>query len=318
MKIRWIGRAPALGLVAALVLGVVAGCTGRGGDHLSFATAKEAAEALVLALRKDDLLSLSALLGPDSGTVLSSGDEVQDNLDRDAFVAAYEKQHTLVDAASGKKLLLVGEQLWPLPVPLVERGGRWQFDGAAGAEELVFRRIGANELGAIDVCRGYVTAQQEYAAVGRDGDPAGIYALKLISDPGTQNGLYWESAAGEAMSPAGPFVAAAASEGYRAATDGRRQAYHGYYYRMLYSQGPNANGGAGEYFVDGLLTRGFALVAWPADYGVSGVQTFIVNQDGVVFQKDLGADTARAVEAISRFDPDGTWTAITPEATPAG
>jgi hypothetical protein len=318
MKIRWIGRAPALGLVAALLLGVVAGCTGRGGDHRSFATAKEAAEALVLALRKDDLLSLSALLGPDSGTVLSSGDEVQDNLDRDAFVAAYEKQHTLVDAASGTKLLLVGEQLWPLPVPLVERGGRWQFDGAAGAEELVFRRVGANELGAIDVCRGYVTAQQEYAAVGRDGDPAGIYALKLISDPGTQNGLYWESAAGEAMSPAGPFVAAAASEGYRAAADGRRQAYHGYYYRMLYSQGPNANGGAGEYFVDGLLTRGFALVAWPADYGVSGVQTFIVNQDGVVFQKDLGADTARAVEAISRFDPDGTWTAITPEATPTG
>ena len=160
--------------------------------------------------------------------------------------------------------------------------------------------------------RGFVDAQDEYASVGRDGDPAGIYALKLISDEGMQNGLYWPTAEGEPASPAGPFVAAAAEEGDRASA--ARTPYHGYYYRMLYAQGANANGGAREYFKDGLLTEGYALVAWPADYGSSGVQTFIVNHDGVVFQKDLGEDTATAVEAIKLFDPDGSWTAIAPPA----
>ena len=203
-----------------------------------------------------------------------------------------------------------------MPVPLVQRDGRWAWDGAAGADELIYRRVGANELGAIDVSRGYVQAQFDYAAEGRDGDPAGIYALKLLSDEGLHNGLYWPTAEGEAPSPAGPFVAAAAGEGYRRSAD--RQPYHGYYYRMLYAQGPNANGGAREYFKDGLLTEGFALIAWPADYGSSGVQTFIVNHDGVVFQKDLGEDTAKVVETIKLFDPDASWTAIVPPARRGG
>jgi hypothetical protein len=171
----------------------------------------------------------------------------------------------------------------------------------------VYRRIGGNELGAIAVSRGFVDAQLEYAAEGRDGDPAGIYALKLVSDDGARNGLYWPTGADEPPSPAGPFVAAAAGEGYRR---GARQPYHGYYYRMLYKQGKNAKGGHREYFRGGLLTEGFALVAWPAEYQVSGVMTFIVNQDGTVFQKDLGDSTEDIVAAMASFNPDGSWTAV--------
>jgi len=170
-------------------------------------------------------------------------------------------------------------------------------------DELIYRRIGANELGAIAVSRGFVEAQNEYASEGRDGDPAGIYAMKLLSDEGRQNGLYWPTAAGVPPSPAGEFVANAAAEGYRR----NPVAYHGYRYRMLYRQGGNAAGGARDYFKDGLLTQGFALVAWPAEYGVSGIMTFVVNQDGDVFQRDLGADTEARVAGMSAFDPDRGW-----------
>ena len=178
-----------------------------------------------------------------------------------------------------------------------------------GHEELVYRRIGRNELGAISVCRGFVDAEHEYAAESRDGDPAGIYALKLVSDAGMHNGLYWPTEDSDAPSPAGPFVASAAAEGYRA---GVRTPYHGYYYRLLYKQGEHASGGAREYFKNGLLTEGFAMLAWPAEYQVSGVMTFIVNQEGTVFQKDLGADTQRTVAAIAAFDPDDSWKPVGP------
>jgi hypothetical protein len=190
---------------------------------------------------------------------------------------------------------------------VVKRDGRWVLDGEKGVDELVYRRIGGNELGAIAVCRGFVDAELEYAAEGRDGDPAGIYALKLVSDDGGRNGLYWPTGAEEKPSPAGPFVAAAAGEGYRR---GARQPYHGYYYRMLYQQGKYAKGGYREYFRGGLLTEGFALVAWPAEYQVSGVMTFIVNQDGTVFQKDLGDRTEDVVNAMTSFNPDRSWTAV--------
>ena len=196
-----------------------------------------------------------------------------------------------------------------MPIPLVKKQGKWSFDGAAGAQELVYRRIGGNELGAISVANGFVAAQMEYASVGRDGDPAGIYAMKLVSDEGLHNGLSWKTNEGEEPSPAGQFVANAASEGYKI-TSGSPSPYHGYYYRMLYSQGENAQGGARDYFKDGVLTEGFALIAWPAEYDVSGVQTFIVNQDGTVFQKDLGQTTASEVETINSFNPDSTWTAV--------
>ncbi len=306
-------------VLAVLGLALLAGCARKAEQDNAFKTPEEAVTAFATALEQFDMPRLQALLGPASEALLQSGDPVQDKGDREQFLSAYKAKHALVDDGADRKVLVVGNEDWPMPIPIVKRDDRWAFDGEAGIDELIYRRVGANELGAIEVSRGFVAAQIEYASEGRDGDPAGIYALKLISDAGLHNGLYWPTAEDEPPSPAGPFVAAAASEGYRRATDGERQPYHGYYYRMLYAQGANASGGAREYFKDGLLTEGFALVAWPADYGASGVMTFIVNQDGVVFQKDLGEETATAVEAMQSFDPDSSWVAIAPpEEAPAG
>ena len=284
----------------------MAGCARQEGQQ-SFATPEAAFEGFVTALDKGDAGELAHLLGPDSEDVLSSGDPVQDEADQKRFLASYQVKHA-VTGDGDTRTLEIGPNNWPFSIPVVKRDGRWYLDGAAGADELIYRRVGANELGAIAVCRGFVAAEYEYAAEGRDGDPAGIYALKLVSDEGLHNGLYWPSADGETPSPAGAFVAAAANEGYRA---GKRTPYHGYYYRMLFRQGENASSGAHDYFADGLLTKGFALVAWPADYGVSGVMTFMVNQDGGVFQKDLGDDTDANVAAIDVFDPDSSWAAVT-------
>jgi hypothetical protein len=304
-------RAPGLRVIALMLgLAVVAGCAKPTAKESGFATPEDAVNALVTALQGNDMTAVQALLGPGSEELLDSGDAVQDASDRADFLAAYASSHALVDDGPDRKVLEMGEDDWRMPIPIVKRDGRWQFDGEAGIDEMIYRRVGANELGAIDVCRGFVEAQLEYASQGRDGDPPGIYALKLVSDEGMHNGLYWPTEEGEPESPAGPFVAAAAEEGYRR-VEGERRPYHGYYYRLLYAQGPNANGGARDYFKDGLMTEGFALIAWPADYGSSGVQTFIVNQDGVVFQKDLGEDTATAVESIQSFDPDSSWIAIT-------
>jgi Protein of unknown function (DUF2950) len=302
---------------AALLLGlaIVAGCAKQKTPEAAgvFKTPEEAVAAFVTRLEQNDVAGLTALLGPDSEELFVSGDAVQDAGDRAEFLEAYKARQALIDEGTDRKILVIGDEDWPMPIPLVKADGGWRLDGAAGVDELIYRRVGANELGAIAVARGFVDAQIEYASEGRDGDPAGIYALKLVSDPGLHNGLYWEAGEGEAESPAGPFVAEAAAEGYRR-VEGERRPYHGYYYRMLYAQGPNANGGVRDYFKDGLLTEGFALVAWPAEYGSSGVMTFIVNSDGVVFQKDLGEDTATAVEAIQSFDPDSSWVAIAPDA----
>ncbi|MFO1405917.1 MAG: DUF2950 domain-containing protein [Steroidobacteraceae bacterium] len=286
---------------------LVAGCGGGKSDrHARFDTPQAAVDAFVDALEKNDQAALAKLLGPDIDGLLSSGDPVQDQSDRQRFLAAYAAKHSLEAQGDGTQVLVIGENDWPFPIPVVEHKGKWHLDGNAGADELIYRRIGHNELGAIAVCRGFVGAQKDYASQGHDGDPAGIYALKLISDEGTQNGLYWPTADSEPASPAGPFVAKAAEEGYRRSDTGPTP-YHGYYYRMLYAQGANAPGGARDYFKGGVLTEGFALVAWPADYGTSGVQTFIVSQDGTVYQKDLGEDTASAANAILSFDPDPSW-----------
>lgn len=315
----------AAGLMAAVLL--LAGCAKKDDAAApaaakGFATPEAAVAALVEALQKNDLAAAGTVLGADTADLLNSGDAVADAADRAEFLAGYAAKNSIA-VAGDTATLLVGENDWPLPIPLVKRDGNWSFDGDAGIDEMIYRRVGENELGAIDVMYGYVNAQNAYAAEGRDGDPAGIYALKLVSDEGLHNGLYWPTAEGEPASPAGPFVAAAAEEGYATGAGGGTP-YHGYFYRMLYAQGANANGGAREYFKDGVLTEGFAAIAWPADYGASGVMTFIVNQDGVVFQKDLGEDTATVVEAIKTFDPDSSWTAIVPPevaeaaATPAG
>jgi len=292
-----IKRMLALGLMTAASLAVAEA------QHQSFDTPQAAVEAFAAALERGDTATLEALLGPGSESLVSSGDAVQDAADRREFLDAYRARSAIVEDGKDRRTLLIGGNDWPFPVPLVARGGRWVLDGEAGVDELIYRRIGANELGAIAVSRGFVEAQNEYASEGRDGDPAGIYAMKLLSDEGRQNGLYWPTAAGVPPSPAGEFVANAAAEGYRR----NPVAYHGYRYRMLYRQGGNAAGGARDYFKDGLLTQGFALVAWPAEYGVSGIMTFVVNQDGDVFQRDLGADTEARVAGMSAFDPDRGW-----------
>jgi len=288
-----------LALAASLAM-TVAACGAKKEAHASFASADEAIAAMIDAGRKSDLARLKELFGPGSEAILSSGDAVADQSARENFLAMYDEKHALVPEGEDQVTLQVGAEDWPMPVPVVNQDGRWYLDGAAGVEEIVFRRIGRNELGAIAVARGYVEAQFEYASADHDGEGAGIYAHKLVSDPGTQNGLYWESVPGEAESPVGPFIAAAAAEGYKADSG----SYHGYKYRPLFKQADNASGGALDYFDRGVLKNGFALVAWPAEYGVSGVMSFIVNQDGVVFQKDLGDDTAGAVARMDAYDPD--------------
>ena len=284
-------------------------------NHTAFNSAEEAAGALVEALKDNDVPTLGTLLGPDSEDVFSSGDEVADANARAEFLSLYETRHALVADGEGTMVLEVGEDAWPLPIPFVEVDGKWYLDGAAGAEEINVRRIGRNELGAIAVCRGFVDAQIEYAAEVRDADEAGIFAAKLKSDPGRKNGLYWPVADGEPQSPIGEAAARAAAEGYRAIA-GQRLPYHGYYYRMLYAQGGNAEGGAIEYFEDGLLTQGVALIAWPADYGVSGVMSFMVNHTGAVYEKDMGEDTGALVGLVEVYDPDSSWSLVVSEDEP--
>jgi hypothetical protein len=311
-------------LVAAtallLAVSTLAGCAKPAGETVpqalaqpSFATPEEAVAALVTAGEKEGVETLQTLLGPGTAEVVSSGDPVADRSAREAFLKRYQEYHELVAGGPNDLALLVGDDRWPLPIPLVRTSGRWHWDGAAGARELIVRRIGANELRTIDVMQGFVAAERDYAAAGHDGGTPGVYARRLRSTAGQHDGLYWEAASGERQSPAGPLLAAATAEGYSAQGGGGTNPYHGYLFRPLTSQGPDANGGARDYLVDGKLTGGFALLAYPDSYGTSGVMTFMVNQDGVVWQRDLGMDTAQAAAAIEQFNPDDSWTPIAPE-----
>jgi hypothetical protein len=286
--------------------------TAKADAQTSFATPDEAVAAFVAAGEKSDTAALQAMLGPDTEGVLSSGDAVQDQKGRDGFLKRYAVYHELVAGDPDNLVLLVGEDRWPLPIPLVRRSGRWYWDGAAGARELIVRRIGANELRTIDVMHGFVAAEQDYAAGAHDGDPRGFYTVKLRSSPGKHDGLYWENSSGQPQSPAGPELAAANAEGY-AVTGSLANPYHGYLFRILTAQGPEAEGGARDYLVDGRLRNGFALLAYPSAYGASGVMTFMVSQDGIVWQRDLGADTAQSAAAIKQFNPDNGWTPLAPE-----
>ena len=294
--------------VSALFALAVVGCAKKDEQPAPssklFATPEAAVSALVTAFEKSDSAEVVSIFGKGADNLLSSGDATQDQADKADFLAAYHVKHSIVDDGDNKKVLVIGPNDWPFPVPLVNYKGQWFLDGAAGTQELVFRRIGRNELGAISVCRGFVNAQNEYASQGHDGDEPGVYALKLISDEGQHNGLYWPTAEGETPSPVGPAVAEAAADGYKNAAGAP---YHGYHYRLLYKQGSNAKGGAKEYFDNGVLTGGFALIAWPAQYQVSGVKSFVVNQDGMVYQKDLGEASDAEAAKINSFNPDATW-----------
>ena len=276
----------------------------------TYPTAEAVVDALVAAARSADSTALITVLGESAEPLVSSGDDVADANARVRFVDQYDQAHELVADGTDKFTLEVGDDDWPFPFPIVKVGDQWAFDVDAGIDEVVYRRIGHNELGAIEACRGIVEAQKDYASEGHDGLPSGIYAQKLMSDKGKQNGLYWPSQPDERASPVGPFIATAAAEGYRKDAKEGPQPYHGYVYRLLTAQGPAAPGGARSYLKDGQLSGGFAVVAYPVEYEQSGVQTFMINQDGVVYQKDLGSKTGELARAIKAFDPDSTWSKV--------
>ncbi len=272
-----------------------------------FASPDAAVSALVAADKADDMKALSSILGPDADQLLSSGDPVADKNARDDFARRYNEMHRLEYDDQGRVILYVGANNWPTPIPLVKKSGGWVFDTAAGKDELLYRRIGRNELFTIKVLEDLADAQSEYASDAHDGESAGQFARKILSDTGKHDGLYWEAAEGQPESPIGPLVATAAAEGYKKDTGGNPVPFHGYFYKVLTKQGRNAPGGAKNYLVDGKMTNGFAFLAYPADYRNSGVMTFMINQDGVIVQKDLGPDTVKSASAIAGYNPDKTW-----------
>jgi hypothetical protein len=271
-----------------------------------FATPDDASSALLNAAKSDDQVAIMTIFGPDSKELIASGDPVEDKNAVSTFVTKYGMMHRWRKMPDGSQILLVGADNFAFPIPLRNNtAGQWYFDTAAGREEILNRRIGRDELAVIDVCRAVADAQAEYFAQSH-GSSAKQYALKFISDPGEQNGLYWPSSTGQLQSPLGPLVAYATSEGYSVKPDAYTP-FHGYYFRMLKGQSDKARGGAKNYIVDGKMVGGFAFVAYPAEYGNSGVMTFMTNQDGVLLQKDLGKTTAQTAMAMTAFDPDSGW-----------
>jgi len=278
----------------------------------SFATPRAAVDALVTAVRASDAAGIGGILGPGSDRLIHSGDPVADRQARERFVAAYETRSRIESEGDARATLLIGEKDWPFPFPLVKRGERWRFDTQAGAQAVIDRRVGRNELAAIEVCLAYVDAQREYAATAGNGDGLHRYATRLVSSPGKKDGLYWPTPEGQPASPFGPLAAKAKKEGYGKSGTGASEPYHGYVYRILAAQGPDAPGGAYAYVVKGRMIGGFALVAYPARWGASGVMTFIVNHDGVVYQKNLGPRSAAIAGRMTTFDPDASWTRARP------
>jgi hypothetical protein len=272
-----------------------------------YKTPEEAMRALVDAARKKDPAKMQTILGPESEDVVSSGDDVADEAARKRFVSAAAERMKIEPIDDTHRVAVLGRDDWPFPIPLAKDDQGWKFDTAAGRDEIINRRVGKNELNAIAVLQAYVQAQREYASADR-GAGKGVYAQKVNSTAGTKDGLYWDDPTGKQRSPLGPLVADADAEGYTPAEPGGEpRPYHGYLYRILTAQGANAPGGERSYVADGKMNGGFAMVAWPAEYGVSGVQTFLVNQQGIVFQKDLGAQTRELGRAMKTYDPDVSW-----------
>jgi hypothetical protein len=267
----------------------------------TFSSAEEATNALVMAVQADDKTMMLDILGPDGKQIISSGDETEDANSRANFVKRYQEMHRLVKEPDGATVLYIGAHNWPAPIPLVHKGNSWYFDTEAGKKEILYRRVGRNELSAIRVCQELVAAQKEYSAEHKE------YAQKIFSDEGQHNGLYWEAAEGEPQSPIGPLVASAVAQGYAKRRDGTPTPYRGYYFHILTRQGKNAPGGAKNYVVNGKMTEGFAFVAYPAEYRSSGVMTFIVSEDGVVYQKDLGRKTDVLAKAMKEYDRNPSW-----------
>jgi hypothetical protein len=298
-------------LLAALAISAgiddASAATAKATAQKVFATPDEAFQALADAAKANDSKTLAALLGPAGTSVVKSGDSVQDKANAERFAADYADKHSIEKQGDAKATLVVGKNDWPMPIPAVKGAKGWTLDAKAGERELLARRIGKNELDAIQVVRAVVDAQHDYSNEDHNANGLRDYARKFVSTKGKKDGLYWPTKAGEPQSPLGPLVGEATAEGY----GGTKNApYHGYYFRMITAQGKDAPGGARNYLVRGNLLGGFAVVAYPAAYGNSGIMTFIANQDGNVYQKDLGDNTAAAAKAIKAYNPDKSWTLV--------
>jgi len=315
--IRCIGLiAPILIMTAALLLAGPCGdafAAGKSVRQTVFKSPEEAVKVFIEAIRNKDDKAVLAIFGPMGKDLIYSGDKVADQQRREQVIQKFDEKHEIVRLREQKAILELGKDKWPLPIPIVEEKGSWRFDTAAGLHEVLNRRIGKNELNAIQVCLSYVDAQREYADMVREKTGFPEYAQKLYSEPGKRDGLYWESKQGEKPSPVGIFLANAAREGYRKTVDGQASPYHGYRYRVLNAQGKDAPGGAFDYMVKNKMIGGFALIAYPARYGASGIMTFIINHNGVVYEKDLGPKTESLVLATKVFNPDKTWQTVKPK-----
>jgi Protein of unknown function (DUF2950) len=299
-------------LLLAMASLAITGADAR--EQRTFKTPDDAAAALVQAVRINDDRGILSVLGPDGSQIASSGDPTEDKTIRDQFVSAYDAKHQLTMEGDNKAVLVIGRDDFPFPIPLVRAGGAWKFDTAAGRQEVLSRRIGRNELNAIQASLAYYDAQYEYVEKDRMGAGVRAYAQRFVSHPGKKDGLYWPASQGD-ESPLGELVANAANDGYR--VGGERAPFHGYYYKVLTRQGPAAKGGELDYVVRGDMIGGFALVAWPAAYGNSGIMTFMVNHDGIVYQKDLGPRTSRIAERMAAFDPGPGWETVRVTIPPA-
>lgn len=273
----------------------------------TYRTPEDAVKALVDALRTYEGKKLLAVFGPGGEDLIDSGDAVADKAARERFLKAYREKNLISRVSPTKAVLKVGKDLWPFPIPLEKVGQNWSFSETLGKNELLNRWIGSDERSAIEVCLAYVDAQREYATRARNRDGVMQYAQKFVSDPGTENGLYWETKKGEKPSPLGPLIGKAASEGYKKKSADSPIPYHGYFYRILKSQGKHAPRGEYDYVINGKMIGGFAMVAYPASYRVSGINTFIVNQDGIVYERDLGLSTDIVASRMTSFDPDKRW-----------
>jgi hypothetical protein len=297
-------------LAAILCLSLAACTSSSTSGQKDFKSPSDAVQALMTALKTGGDKELLSVLGPDSNDLISSGDPVADMQQRQDCLKAYDEQNR-IEPDGDRSLLIIGKNEWPFPIPLVKKDNRWVFDTASGKEEILNRRIGENELKTIQVLLAIVDAEREYAMEDRDSDSVLQYAQKFISEPGKRNGLYWEPQEGEPSSPIGELLANARAEGY--GPEGSQSdpwPYHGYFFRILTAQGQNAAGGAYDYVVNGKMIGGFAVVAYPAEHNNSGVMTLIVNHDGVVYQKDLGENTAQLAKAMTVYDPDETWVPV--------
>jgi hypothetical protein len=272
-----------------------------------FATPEEAVKELIAAVKSHSAKSMAAILGPGSRDIVQSGDAVADKAGRERFVKSYEEANKLEKSGDAKAVLSVGKDGWPFPIPVVKDAAGWRFDAKAGKEEILNRRIGRNELAVIQVLQAYVDAQREYYLRNPQRDKLLSYAQRIASTQGKRDGLFYQTKADEKPSPLGPLVDSARAAGYKKGEGGKPVPYYGYHYRILKGQGPDAKGGAYDYVAQGRMIGGFALLAWPATYENSGVMTFIVNHEGVVYEKDLGPETATAVQKITKFNPDKTW-----------